>query len=64
MDTERNQFVELNNEEANKEPDRYIPFEVGEQVAVKGYLFKIARVKVGMNELVLKPVGVRRVGSV
>ena len=64
MDTERNQFVELNNKQASEEPDRYIPFEVGERVLVKGYPFRIARVKVGMNELVLKPVGVRRVGSV
>ena len=62
MDTQRNEFVELAEGKAAKaQPGRYILFDVGEEVIVKNYRFKIARVKVGMNELVLKPVGFKTV---
>jgi len=59
MDTEKNEFVEITPEQAARIPDRYIPFAVGEEVEVKGYIFRVARVKVGKNELLLKPVGLK-----
>ena len=61
MDTQRNKFVEMDDQKAAAEPGRYIPFAVDEEVEIKGYRFRVVRVKVGMNELVLKPLGLTRV---
>ena len=63
MDTQRNEFVELDDQKAASEPGQYIPFGVDEEVEIKGYRFRIVRVKVGMNELVMKPIGLARVAK-
>ena len=57
MDTRENKFAEMREGLIREDPSRYIPFDVGEEFVIKGYRFKIARVEVGMNELVLEPVG-------
>ena len=61
MDTRENKFVEMPEKNAADEPGRYIPFDIGEEVTIKGYKFVIARIDVEMNRLLLKPVGIDRV---
>jgi hypothetical protein len=53
MNCETNRFEEL--PEGSTAPAGWIPFNIGEEVEVKGWRFRICRVK--PNRLVLEPLG-------
>lgn len=57
MDTQENKFVEITDEVVKKNPERYIPFKIGEQCVIKGYYFSISSIDTDYNKLILHPVG-------
>ena len=61
MDIQTNEFTEMDDQKEMADPIRYIPFSIEEEVEIKGYRFRIVRIKIGMNELVLKPLGVAKI---